>query len=548
MIEQGFIHDARVRTFGSQVLTAASVGATSLSIQDAFDFIETGGALRVTSFDGTDDVVTPYDYTSADPDLDVIILAVPLTMAAAEGDRVEVWPLAQEKVAEVVLVDTEEAITAQVTHALVDLIPEGIREDESREFVTVELQEGGQWLVTNATGEPPAIQSTNFDGDTGWLMDAESIQFENVNVVSEVGADSMSANSFLLGGQDLATEVLGPNGKGVIAQATWPGSGTVDTANVSANTIMMVFSCTGLVANRVYKISYGVPLVGTVSADLYYVRIYSTTDGTTPTVASGIQDGSICPIQTLANQTILGEHSYFYYPTADVDTFKMGFAIARLAGTGTAKMNLTNTNLTFYVAIEDVGDAGTVVGSLSQKSKATGTPDVDPVATYTKRYWATDSQAYDGNDGKRDGDATTTAAYQGRYSSTHGRTKSTVHFNDAQIRSDLTGATVTKVTLTYRVQHSYYNAGLNVRIKGMIYSTPPSTYGWNGTEIATRGSSVEGSTYTVTLPNSFGTELKNGTSRGIGFGAPNDALIYYGYMYGGGTSTSRPRLTITYTK
>lgn len=548
MIEQGFVHDAHVRTFGSQMLTVANIGDTSLFVQDAFDFIETGGSLRITSSDGVDDVVTPYDYLLADPELDVITLAAPLTMIADVGDRVEVWPTAQEKIAEVVLVDTEESITAQVAHALVDLIPEGIRDEDDQEFVTVELQEGGQWTVTNAVDKPPAIQSTNYDGDTGWMMDAESIQFENVNVVGEAGAESMSANSFLLGGQDLATEVLGPNGKGVIAQATWPGTGTVDTASVSANTMMMVFSCTGLQMNRVYKISYGIPLVGTVTADLFYVRVYSTTDGTTPAVTGIIQNGSICPIQTLINQTILGEHTYFYYPTADVDTFKMGFALVRQAGTGTAKINLTNTNLTFYVAIEDVGDAATVVGSLSQKSKATGTADVDPVATYTRRYWATDSQAYDGNDGKRDGDANTTSAYQGRYSSTHGRTKSTVHFNDAQIRSDLAGASISKVTLTYRVQHSYYNSGLNVRVKAHNYSTPPSGYGYLGSEIAARGSSVEGSTYTLTLPNTFGTELKNGTQRGISFGAPNDALIYYGYMYGGGTSTSRPRLNITYTK
>src|SRR5690606_2069491 len=74
---------------------------------------------------------------------------------------------------------------------------------------------------------------------------------------------------------------------------------------------------------------------------------------------------------------------------------------------------------------------------------------------YTKTYNSTNSNAFQG-DGDNRG---TTELYQGYYSSTNGNQFSLIAFDDAQIRSDLSGATIIKVELYLRNRHFYRNAG-----------------------------------------------------------------------------------------
>lgn len=401
------------------------------------------------------------------------------------------------------------------------------------------------------------IQSSDFVlGTSGWaLFDAGGTsQVENLNVVAALGADSISANTLSLGGQDLQADILSPIGSGVIAQATM-GNSTADTATVSSAQLMVVFTASNLKAGRAYKITYGAPINGTVSGDLFFTRVYYTTDGTTPIIGGlGIMDGSICPVTVVAGQTVLGEHSYYYYPSADVDTLKLGFVLVRAAGTGTAKYVMTNTNLPFYAAVEDAGDASVVTGTLSQKSKVTSggvsqPSDPDPVTVRTKAFYPNQSRSYDSDGTRRAGDTNTSDMYQGRYSSTHGNTMSCAVYDWTSIQSALSGATNIKVKLTFRVKHAYQGSGLNVSVHQHTYSgsNAPTTYRPGG-EIATKTGCKEGSTYTITLPSSFATALQSGSMKGIGFGKPGSTSnVWYGYLYGAGSGAA-PVLTITYTK
>jgi hypothetical protein len=508
------------------------------------DFDEDGGTL---SLNGDE-----YGYVSVDSEADTVTLGSAITTAASANDMVTIVNATGSPVstwfAEVLLDDPDDAdpVDCEIGTALVDKYDEGVYDPSVPVVVTAE---SGSWEVLTSPGQVLANSSRDYTpGEAGWVLGDDDAQLPNTNVVGSLGADTVSADVFTLAGQDLQVDILNSRTRGVLSQAVL-GNSTVDTANVSASTILAVFTATNLLAGRVYKINYGSTVTGTVTGDVFLTRVYFSTDGTTPTTTGGIgiMDGSICPVTIVANQTVLGEHSYYYYPTTDIDTLKLGFALVRSAGTGTAKYTMTNANLPFYAAVEDVGDASTVTGTISQKSKATGTADVDPVGTYTRTYTATASRSYDADNGFRTGAPATHDCYQGYYSGTHGNTKSLVAFDDSAIRAALSGATIKSVKLKFRVKHAYYNAGLNVRIKTHNNSSLPATYSAGG-EIASRDSCREGTTYTVNLPVSFGTDLKNGVARGVGFYAPGTNRVYYGYMYGVSTGSSAPQLIVTYTK
>jgi hypothetical protein len=218
----------------------------------------------------------------------------------------------------------------------------------------------------------------------------------------------------------------------------------------------------------------------------------------------------------------------------------------RTSGTGTAYFYLTDVNRQFEIALADMGAIANVGGSLAQKSKASGTPAPSPTATYTKSWSATWGRSYDGDNGVRNGDDTTTELYQGYYSGTHGNTRSLAGFDYSSIMSALSGATGITAKLTFKVKHAYEYAGLDTYIGAHNYSSKPGS--WAAANVAERrllkSNAVEGSTYTVTLPSDFGTNFKSGAWRGIAFGpAPSNAHNYYGYVYVSGL-----KLTLTYTK
>lgn len=552
MIEQGYIQDVRTHTAGSLLAVAANIGDTTLSVEDSSDFLEDGGSLQVATLDsdGVTEVTTPYAYVSVDPDLDVITLASPLILGGVPADRVSLWPLAEEKLATVLLTDTEEAVTARVTHSLRDLIPEGIRDDSNREFVSLELV-NDTWLLSNVRGQSPSIQSPDYDeSNAGWSMNESGVQLANANVLGTVGADAGTFNSITIGDQDLVNDILDPFPLGLIAHGI--PTGVTDTAAVTSETMMFHFNVGQVYANRVYKVTFGGSTVaaGQVANDLHFARIKYTKDGTAPTTSSEVLDRSLVriPIGSAPSLPVSFFNSFYYLPTVDYPTVIFGLTGGRNSGTGTFAIEATDPNLGFYMSVEDMGSVTSVGGTLSQISKATGTADATAVATYTKTWTITDGQTYDGDGTKRNSDLADNNLYQGRYSAAHGNTASVVCFDDANIRAALVGATIKSVKLTFRVKHAYYAAGLAVRIRDHNFSSPPTTYfGSSGTALVNRDNSKEGATYTVALPLSFGNALKNGTSRGVGFYSTYGTLAYFGYMYGLYTG-SGPKLTITYTK
>lgn len=572
---------------GDELVADTLAGATSLTVDDTVDFSDTGGYLTIN------DETLPYE--SVDDDTGVITLAfrtttdettgvttttrASISADAFAGDRVEIFDSqagtpAQEVVAMVALEGSDfndDAIEAIVDHALVPLLPEGIRDegvvDEAQVALgaastalagetVVLVWRGSQAFVTDVLTQAATLSST----EAGWSLDDTGASFENVDIAGEVGADIITANSLTLGGQDFSTEVFDALPKGGVYYANIANGHTADIG--ATNLALFTFNLGVLPTNRRYLVLASFHVAATTDGDNFDFRFNYDRNGVVlgSTVGgSDTMDGSLTRwVAPGGGYADAGAHMQGYFETSDSwGAIQNGLPVhmqlqgVRAAGTGTAYLYLTDLNRSLQVQVIDIGS--TLVGysnSWSQKSKATGTADAAPKSTYTKTWTAGWGQSYDGDNGKRTGD-TSGDLYQGYYSGTHGNTKSAWGFTDAAagIRTALSGATISKITMTFRVKHSYNNSGTTFYIKthNSTATGEPSTMPGGLATVYTKTSGTSGTTYTVTLPNSVATSLQNGTIRGFALSTGSTSHDYYGYWYGVG-SGSAPKITITYSK
>jgi hypothetical protein len=392
------------------------------------------------------------------------------------------------------------------------------------------------------------VQSSTFvEGAAGWALDDRVSQIGNLNVIEEIGVDTLSARAIFLDGVDLSAESVGTLAKGCIAhdQKT-AGTETADIGGTE--TKLFEFSAGAMETGRLYRVTARGQLNGTVAGNRFTIRMYYTLDGSAPTTSSTLLGSTD---EELDSSTLaMFDYAKVFSIASATENLRLALTLLRSTGAGTAHISFSRA---LDVYVEDLGlfEAAAAAGTLSQKSYADATPpDADPVRTYTRTWYANWSRSYDGDRTPRspaDDDL-----YQGYVSSYHGNTRSLFGFDYSSIQAALAGATITKITVTYRVKHAWSYAGANVYVSSHSYGSAPSA--WNTASVDEdryhSGGNKEGSTYTRTLPDAVGTEFKNGTTRGLGFGPgpSSSASAYYAYMYGGNSSSSRPRITITYTK
>jgi hypothetical protein len=160
-IGDGTVQAVNAQAIGDELAVAAIVGATVLTVDDAADFAEDGGVLRVGNAEASE-LVT---YTACDDASSTITLATGLVSAWPVGTRVELWDsragtVYVQYLAQVSLsgdIDNDDTVQAVVQHALAALLPEGIRAPGQAESVIIELI-GSQWYVTNVVGQQPALR------------------------------------------------------------------------------------------------------------------------------------------------------------------------------------------------------------------------------------------------------------------------------------------------------------------------------------------------------------------------------------------------------
>ena len=384
-------------------------------------------------------------------------------------------------------------------------------------------------------------------------------QVEDLQVINSLGCTDLSAETITLGGDDLETEVLLDYSKGIVSYGSSGGNGwTVNSGAIGTTETGIILFSTGPVktASRHLLVMRGHLLPSAVSGTArMYVRY--TTDGSTPVAgSSSILDGAIADVHWVTTDPVSFNLSCFYKPGGDFANVKMLLCLKRVGGTGTVAMKFDDANYSFQAGFISLGNDANNTGTLAQKSKASGVADTDPPVTATTTWSASWSRSYDSDNGTRSPD--TEDLYQGYYSSTHGNTRSMIGF--ASLTGTLTGSSISKVTLTYKVKHAYYNAGLRVRIGTHGQSSKPGTFSNIVAGIYDSGGTnkKEGSTYTISWTSSnppsgytwsgFTAALINGTIKGFTVGpGSSSSLDYYGYLYGA-DSSSKPKLSITYTK
>lgn len=152
----GTVLEAHAVTLGDQLVADTLAGATVLVVDDVIDFNLDGGTLVING--------QTIDYTAAFSENNVIALSVALAADAAVGDRVDVWypAIGAPAVEYRALIDLPEevdegdALLALIDHALVPLMPLGIRDPGTGESVTL-TERVGQFWVTNINGKTPQV-------------------------------------------------------------------------------------------------------------------------------------------------------------------------------------------------------------------------------------------------------------------------------------------------------------------------------------------------------------------------------------------------------
>jgi len=140
--------------------------------------------------------------------------------------------------------------------------------------------------------------------------------------------------------------------------------------------------------------------------------------------------------------------------------------------------------------------------------------------------------------------------YQGYHSSGAGGYEwSKFGFDSTQIQADLAGATITKVELYLKNAHSYWSSGLNLMLgwhnDAFDGATSRTTGNWNSLS-SEWFNKYQGKW--VTLNNSVGNQLRDGTMAGFTLGSPySGSNNTYGY-FDGAYNVYPPQLRITYQK
>jgi hypothetical protein len=192
--------------------------------------------------------------------------------------------------------------------------------------------------------------------------------------------------------------------------------------------------------------------------------------------------------------------------------------------------------------IKEYAPVGTPGGTTTTVAKPTPPP---AKKTYTKTWTAQWTQSYQEDNDQRTG---TDYLYYGYADTFNGRQKSLIGFDYNNIKTNLTGASVSKVELFFHQLHSWWNWGGHVRFGMHNNTVKPTSYGGvvkNNMTDATFGPSQA---KWVTVATEFGIRFRDGTGRGVLIDNLTDDHAYYGYGAGVSGNGYPPQIRITYVK
>jgi len=194
-----------------------------------------------------------------------------------------------------------------------------------------------------------------------------------------------------------------------------------------------------------------------------------------------------------------------------------------------------------YVAECNVYDVGPTIGATTGYLDQGAGGSTNPTKTYKKTYTCNDSGSYDSG-GSYIGYYATEMVV-GNYSGS-GIRKAMAIF--PSMTSDLSGATITGMSITFHNHHTYYNSGATFNIGLHGNTSLPGTYN-SGTGSIIAGDIAKGATKTVAIPSAYWSGFISGSYRGFNMSAPSSSLDYYS-KYDGSAYTYKPSITVTYVK
>jgi microcystin-dependent protein len=160
MIETGKITNVWIANLGSELVSDAAAAQALLVVDDAYDFNETGGTLRLT--DDTNTIDLPY--TSVNMDTDTITLTAPLAGTWLAGTDVAVLPLGRQKKAQIDLNDGDEGPVAIVPMTFDTMLDDGIREPDEQEAVLID-DSSGRWEISAVDDQQGMVNGSSVTGD-----------------------------------------------------------------------------------------------------------------------------------------------------------------------------------------------------------------------------------------------------------------------------------------------------------------------------------------------------------------------------------------------
>ena len=377
-----------------------------------------------------------------------------------------------------------------------------------------------------------------------------------INAEGEAAFATVSAESIALDGEDLA-EILAALPKGIIARASYTTSdGSYTFANSGGEKAIVELSA-DLEDGRMYRIyttTIALDPDGTPGNDRFAIRLRYTDNGTSPSTSSNIltrgaksqQNAGLYSDQIDLDIVVSCDDS-LSKSIRNLNSGEHRFLLCGESITGSVDIIATTGSGSYNpitLIIEDIGPLIEDTG-VDQSGSGGGTT---PETTYTKTYNATGSRAFRGDNSIH---STNGEIAQGDGGFGNGDMKSWVGFDQSQIQSDLSGATILKVEFYLYFFHWYFNAG-GTAVIGTHSETNVTSNGYSSGKADSNLKQVgfnRNQGKWVDMTSVVGNDFKSGAATGIMIGPDpgTNQLEYYGKARGN-TQSNEPKIRIKYKK
>lgn len=174
---QGRVASVMTKTMGSTLDEDHLLGETTLLVADAGDFTEEGGELLIEESTYSYTVLSFGESPEEEGEVSQLGITPGLVEDVEAGTTVAILPASNEKVA-LVLVSEEvdDAIQARIPHGMKDRFPDGVREIEQQESVSVAQDDDGYYII-DVMGETLQIEAEYITGLPDPFVPTEAPEF-----------------------------------------------------------------------------------------------------------------------------------------------------------------------------------------------------------------------------------------------------------------------------------------------------------------------------------------------------------------------------------